>query len=289
MATDAPPALRLDAVVVKASLGGAAPVTPHAPRDLPDLARFLFFALAPAVERDVKVLDKVTLEVARGACVALVGEDAAGKTTLARVCARLARPTRGTVFVDGLDVHRARGAAGLNVRRALQVLLDDDEAALDPRLHVEESLALADAALGLTQRGPRTERFVAALERAQLGPDVLLARAGALTAGQRKRVALARALLAEPSAIVVDEPAGGLDPFGRGVILDTLGALSARPGGPALLVLTKDLAAARTLARKVGVLRRGALVEIADTDALFSSPQHPYTQALVAAAPRMSP
>lgn len=284
----APPcALRIHDLVVRAVVRDEAPATPSAPRDLPDLARFLFHALAPDVERQERVLKGVSLAVERGACLALVGEDGCGKTTLARTCARLVKPSSGSIHVDGKDIHRARGAGRREVRRALQVVFDDPESGLDPRRTVEQILVDADLALGLdvASRGARVRR---ALARARLDAGILDTRAGVLAAGPRRRAALARALLAEPSALVIDEPAGGLDPSDRALVLETLEDLQLLgPEAPALLVLTRDLAAARTLAQRAGVLKRGALVEVGEVDKVLETPEHPYAKSLVAAAPRV--
>lgn len=279
-----PPPLRLRELVVHAVRLGDAPATPHVPRDLPDLARFLFFALAADANAEESVLDKVTLDVERGQCTALVGEDGSGKSTLARACARLLSPSSGSIEVNGVDIHRARGGLRLRVRRSIHVLFDDPEAALDPRRTLRESFDLVEEALRLdaSTRDDRTRR---ALDRARLKREHLDERAGDLGAGARKRAALARALLSEPSVLVVDEPAGGLDPSDRALALETLAAL--RADGPALLVLTKDLGAARTLAQKVGVLHAGALVELGAPSLVLESPTHPVAQALVAAAPRV--
>src|SRR5581483_9450653 len=128
------PALALVDLVVKASTFGDEPKTPLLSRDLPDLARFLFHALGADVEEDVSALDRVSLSVAPGESVALIGEAGGGKSTIARTCARRLRPTSGRVELFGVDVHRAHGKKKLDVRRNLQVLFDDDEATLDPRL-----------------------------------------------------------------------------------------------------------------------------------------------------------
>ncbi len=282
----APPALRFRDLVVKHSVAGSAPATPQATRDLPDLARFLFFALGARDEAAVHVLDHLTFDVDTGSALALVGEDGAGKSTVAYACARLLKPSSGAIEVDGINAHKAHLSRGLAVRRNLQVLFDDPEAGIDPRLPVAETLTLADDALRLAGRGPRRERFAAALARVHLDPAVLGRRASTLSAGQKKRVALARALLAEPSVLVVDEPAGGLDPSERAAILETLAVLR-NERRAALLVLCKDLAAARSLADRVGVLQHGALVELRPTEQLFEAPEHSYTRALVAAAPRV--
>ena len=273
--------LRVREIIVDASVAGDAPATPSATRDLPDLARFLFFALGADVERDVKSLDSISFDLDLGETLALVGEDGGGKSTIARTLARLVRPKRGTVELFGKNIHAARGKAGLEVRRQLQVVLDDEEAGIDPRLTVAHTLTLARRALRVSD----DDAIAQSLSAVQLDARVLPLRAAELSAGDKKRVALARALLAEPSVLVIDEPASGLDPSERALLLEILAGL--RSPKRALLLLCADLAAARTLAQRIGVLRHGALVEMASADALFTAPAHPYSQQLVAAAPRV--
>jgi peptide/nickel transport system ATP-binding protein len=293
MTTPAGPVLSIEGVVVRAVVGGDAPATPHA-RDLPDLARFLFDALGARNEREEKILDGVSLEVPERGAVAVVGEVGSGKSTLARVCARLVRPDEGKVTLRGVDIHKR--ARSVDVRRGVQVLLDDLESGLDPRRTVRESLVDAlsalriplDAASGgdgdLARALDRT--LARALERARLDASVLLERAGALDEGRRRLVAIARALLADPAVLVVDEPATHLDPSARALVLDALA--EAPTAGTALLVLTRDLAAARALSTSTVVLLKGAVVEAGETAKVLAAPNHPYAQALVAAAPRVA-
>lgn len=283
-ASAAAPALRLIALSVHVPVAARAPSMLAAPRDLPDLARTLFHALVPHSARDAPVLDAVSLELAASTCAALVGETRSGKTSLARTCARLLSPASGRVEVDGIDVHRARGRELRAVRRALQVTFDDAEAALDPLCTVERALSLADVALALPT-ATRDARHATALARVGLDPAVVVERAGALPASARRRVALARALLPEPSVLVLDEPAGGLDPAGRAGVLAALEQVLRAPAAPALLLLTKDLAAARRLASVVGVLHRGAVVECGAAERVLTAPEHPYARALVKAWP----
>lgn len=274
------PALRLHDVVVRAVIGGDAPATPHAPRDLPDLARFLFDALGARNERELQVLDGLSFQVPIGGAMAIVGENGSGKSMLARLCARLVTPERGVVEVAGVDAHQRRRT--LAVRRGLQVIFDDEESGLDPRRTIAESLGEAATALRLDDLDDRVRR---ALELCRLDAAILDAAAGALDDGRRRLAALARALLAQPDVIVIDEPAGHLDPSSRALVLEVLGDLN---GTSALLLLTRDLAAARAIASTTGVLHRGALVEIGDTARVLGAPSHPYAQALVAAAPRVA-
>lgn len=285
--SDAPPPLfRLRNVTVHVVLREQAPRTPHAPRDLPDLARFLFHTLAPEEERRRIAVDGLHLDLEAATCVGLVGEGGSGKSTLARLCARLARPSTGAVEWRGVNLHTARSEDGLSVRRAVQVLFDDPEAGLDPRCTIERSLQLALEALEL-ERSAWVSRIERAVALSRLPNDLLTSRAESLGPGHLRLAALARALVAEPEVIVADEPTAGLDPSDRALVLETLRGLCREQGGPAILLLTRDLAAARALATRIGVLKKGKLVEMGDATRLFEAASDPYTRALIAAAPQL--
>lgn len=287
--SDAPsPALHLDAVVIRAATAAAA--TAHAPRDLPNLARFLMDVVAQESGRAYRLVDGLQLAVAVAERLVLLGEEGCGKTTLARACARLVPIHAGAITVAGVDIDAAGLKRRLHVRRMLHVIFDDPEHGFDPRRTIERGLLDAAQALDLTGGDlAATVRAVAA--KARFPVDALREPAGALAAGLRARAALARALVSAPAAIVIDEPAARLDPLERALLLEALGGL-ARNGGddappPAVLTLTQRPDVARALAQRVGVLYLGALVELGGPD-LLDAPRHPYTRALLEAAPRRS-
>ncbi len=286
----APPALRFDRVVIRASAPSSSSAA--APRDLPNLARFLIDVVAQESGRAHKLVDGLTLDLVAGERVALLGEEGCGKTTIARACARLMALDGGAIAVAGIDSQARRRAQRLQVRRTLQVLLDDPEHGFDPRRTVER--ALLDAAQALALPGSSADvsaRVHAAAKRARLPLDVFGSRAGALAAGVRARAALARTLIAEPAVIVMDEPAARLDPLERGLLLEALSGLARATGdegpAPAVLALTQRPDVARAIAQRVGVLYLGTLVELGGPDVL-DDPRHPYTRALLEATPRRS-
>lgn len=288
MSAVAAPALRLDRVVIRASAPTA--VTAQAPRDLPNLARFLIDVVAQDTERAYKLVDDLTIDVAPAERVALLGEEGCGKTTIARACARLLPVDAGSIAVAGVDTKSRRREQQRHVRRMLSVIFDDPEHGFDPRRTIERALIDAAAALALVD----AERDVATLVRtaavrARFPVDALATRAGVLAPGLRARAALARALLAEPAVVVIDEPAARLDPLERALLLEALGGLARVSGdpapAPAVLALTQRPDVARALAQRVGVLYLGTLVELGGPDVL-DDPRHPYTRALLEAAPR---
>ncbi|MFE2326345.1 ABC transporter ATP-binding protein [Streptomyces sp. NPDC059385] len=223
----------------------------------------------------------VSLRVTRGQTVALVGESGSGKSTLARLALGLLAPDAGTVRFDGRDPHRLRGAAGRRVRARLQFVPQQPRGSLNPALRAGEAVAFALRVHGT----PRQDRpaIVADLFR-QVGLDPELARRHPrqLSGGQVQRVAIARALATGPDLIVCDEPTSALDTTVQAQVLDLLTDLQVRLG-LAYLFISHDLAVVRRLAHRVVVLRAGQVVEEGVGQALWSSPRHPYTRALLAA------
>ena len=290
MADEAPPTLRVEQALVRAQVAQLVSAS-LLPRDLPNLARVLRDAVGAEPERAQKVLDRLSLTVRRGERCVLLGEEGCGKTTLARVCARLVRLDGGVVAVSGIDVGARRRRDRLALRRRLQVIFDDPEQGLDPRRTIIDSLREAFDALRLKDEGIAfEERAARAMARAQLPPSAAGARARELSAGVRARAGLARALLSDPELLVIDEPTARLDPLERAALLDALLRLSPGPTeapGPALLILTQRPDVARALAGRVGVLYLGTLVEEGGPE-ILQDPCHPYTRGFLAAAPQRS-
>lgn len=284
-------ALRVDQALVRAPVAQVLSAS-LAPRDLPNLARVLMEAVAPEPDRAYKLLDRLTFDVEAGERVVLLGEEGCGKTTLARACARLVALDGGSIAVQGVAVSTRRRADRLAVRRKLQVIFDDAEAGLNPRWTILESMREAFDALALATDGVAfEERTARAMSRAQLATSAAGARAAELSAGLRARACLARALLADPAVLVIDEPTARLDPLERAALLEALRRLTAADGAPAqrlaILALTQRPDVARALAERVGVLYLGTLVELGDPS-LLDAPAHPYTRGFLAAAPQRS-
>ena len=236
--------------------------------------------------RHVVVAD-VSLSVRRGETLAVVGESGSGKSTLLRAIAGLHVPDSGQVLLAGdplaaRAVMRSRGE-----RRALQLVFQNPDASLNPQHTIartlERPLTMFEPDLG---RRARRARLVELVEQVRLDPAVLERRPHELSGGQKQRVALARAFVADPDVLLCDEVVSALDVSVQASVLDVLARLAA-DSGTAVLFVTHDLAVVRQVADRVVVVRDGAVCESAPTEELFTAPRHPYTEALLAAVPRL--
>jgi oligopeptide/dipeptide ABC transporter ATP-binding protein len=237
----------------------------------------------PAGRRTLAAVEDVSLDIAPGETLALVGESGSGKSTLGNVVAGLQVPTAGAMRFRGqlLDKVTRRAA-----QRAIQVIFQDPFGALDPRMPVS---AIITEPLLIQRKGSRSERAARAadlVEQVGLPRDALNRYPHEFSGGQRQRIAIARALAPEPALIVADEPLSALDVSIQSQILNLLAALQ-RAHDLAYLFISHDLAVVDHLADRVAVLYLGRLVEVAPRAALFATPSHPYTTALLEAMPRI--
>ncbi|MCL2454089.1 MAG: ABC transporter ATP-binding protein [Micrococcales bacterium] len=235
----------------------------------------------------VVAVDGVSLTVRRGEVLALVGESGAGKTSVVEQVFALSPPREGGVRVLGHDLTSADRATRRRLRGQAQLVVQDTTDALDPRMSVGSAVA-EPLAVARVPRRERRARVVGALEAVGLGPGLVGAYPHELSGGERRRVAIARALVVRPTLLALDEPVAGLDVSVAAGLLGLLADLR-DDLGLTCLVVTHDLAAVRRLADRVAVMVGGRVVEEASTDALFDSPAHPYTRALLAAVPVPDP
>jgi len=238
--------------------------------------------------RIVRALDGVSFSLERGETLGLVGESGSGKSTLARTVVGLEPPTAGSVRLDGLELANLTRRGWLPHRRRLQMVFQDPYASLDPRQRVLSILAEPLAIHRTVARRERRTRALALLEAVGLSPRVAELRPHELSGGQRQRVALARALALEPEIVILDEPVSALDVSVQAQIVNLLADLQRR-FQLAYVFVAHDLALVRHLCDRVAVLYLGRIVESAGRRELFGDPRHPYTRALLDAAPLLDP
>jgi oligopeptide/dipeptide ABC transporter ATP-binding protein len=226
----------------------------------------------------------VSLDVAPGETLALVGESGCGKSSTARVVVGLTLPTRGTVELGGRDVREA--PRDRDLRRRIQMVFQHPDQSLDPRFTVAQTLA--EPVRLLMDGHDVMGRVDRALRTVGLGPQYRDRRPRELSGGQQQRVAIARALICDPELVVLDEPTASLDQSVRSRVIALLRDLQ-HDRQVGYLFISHDLVTVRRLAHRVAVMYLGRIVEMAPTEQLFDSPQHPYTRALLAAAPTPDP
>jgi len=233
------------------------------------------------VGADVTAVDGVSLEISAGETFGLVGESGSGKTTLARCIAGLLSPSHGTVTV-------AAGGRGRRARaRFLQMVFQNPDTALNPRHIVRRILVRAQKRQGDPAAAAERGRLLRDLIRAVRLQDWHLdVRPGALSGGLKQRVAIARAFAGEPAVVLCDEPVSALDVSVQAAILNLLVDLQAQRG-VSYLFISHDLAVVRYLADRIGVMYHGEIVDIGPAAAVAAAPHHPYTEALLSAAPAL--
>ena len=238
--------------------------------------------------RSVQAVENVSLTVARGETLGIVGESGCGKSTLARCLVRLYEPDQGGIRFNGDDVLSLRGAQRRAYNRQVQMIFQDPFGSLNPRMTVGACLAEALAVHNVVPKFEIARRVRELLELVHLPADATSRRPHEFSGGQRQRIGIARALAVEPSLIVADEPVSALDVSVQAQIINLLMELQ-QGLGLTLVFITHDLRLVRHLAHRVAVMYLGRVVEIGPTELLFAAPRHPYTRALIQAAPRLVP
>lgn len=234
----------------------------------------------------VRALRSVELDIFRGEIVALVGESGSGKSTIARCVARLQRPTSGSILLDGVDVLRSeRRGASRSYRSKVQMVFQDPFGSLNPRLCAADLIGEP----WLTHRGlvpawQRAARVAELLEKVGLRASDASRHPHEFSGGQRQRIGIARALALEPEVIVCDEPVSALDLSVQAQVLNLLCDLRDELG-LSYVFISHDLSVVRHLADRVAVMYLGKIVESGPTEEVYERPRHPYTEALLSAAP----
>jgi len=237
----------------------------------------------------VRAVDGVDITVHAGETVGLVGESGSGKSTLGRLLIRLLEPAAGTIAFDGTDLLALAPGPLRRMRRRFQIVFQDSHGALNPRMRVGTLIAEPLAIHGIgAGRADRRERAAGLLEEVGLDRGALDKYPHEFSGGQRQRIGIARAIACRPEFVVADEPVSALDPSVQAQIVNLMAELQERRG-LAYLFIAHDLRLVRHVARRVAVMYLGKVVEEAGTAELYANPLHPYTKALLEAAPRRDP
>ena len=233
-------------------------------------------------------LDRVSLSVSPGETLGLVGESGSGKTTLALAVLGLVPVTSGRIRFAGHDLTAIPRRSGRIVRRDLQVVFQDPYSSLNPARTVGQSLSEPLSAAGPASRSQTRSLVASMLDQVGLPSDSAERYPAEFSGGQRQRIAIARALMVAPKLVICDEPVSALDLSIQAQILNLLADLQ-RTLSVGYLFISHDLAVVRHLCARVTVLRRGQVVETGPAETVCHRPTHPYTQALLAAAPSPDP
>lgn len=237
----------------------------------------------------VVAVNDVSLSLDRGDTLGLVGESGSGKSTLGRMLARLIEPDEGTVMLEGTDLTALHGKSLRRARSRFQVVFQEPYASLDPRMTVMQIVEEPLIATRLVRSArERRERVLAALDDVGLPRDFASRKPGALSGGQQQRVGIARALISEPTFVVLDEPTSSLDQTVRASILQLLVHLQ-RTKSLTFVFISHDIHTVRRICNRTAVMHLGNIVEIGPTENILERPQHPYTKKLLSAVLSLTP
>ena len=236
----------------------------------------------------VRAVDGVSLDVAPGETVGLVGESGCGKSTLARAVVRLVPCTGGTVAFEGREISALREPAFRAIRPRLQLVFQDPYASLNPRMTVFDALAEPLRVHGLADGRDVLRRVSDLMELVGLAPRFMRKYPHEFSGGQRQRIAIARALALEPKLVIADEPVSALDVSVQAQILNLIARLREQMG-LTLLFIAHDLSVVHYLSHRIAVMYLGRLVELGPAGEVFHRPRHPYTRALISAIPVPDP
>jgi oligopeptide/dipeptide ABC transporter ATP-binding protein len=233
---------------------------------------------------DLKAVDGVTLDINRGEILGLVGESGCGKSTLGRTITRLENPTSGKIVYRGKDITGLSKKGLRKLRREIQIIFQDPDASLDPRMRVGDSVAEPLVIHHFGNEKERNQRVIELMEQVGLESGQVGLYPHEFSGGQKQRIGIARALAMNPKLIVADEPVSALDVSIQAQILNLMMDIQEK-FGLAYLFIAHDLSVIRHMAHRVAIMYLGKIVELADKKDLFENPLHPYTEALLSSVP----
>lgn len=236
----------------------------------------------------VRAVDGLTFDIRRGETLGLVGESGCGKSTTGRTLLRLYRASGGRIFFEGQDIAELEGERLRRMRPRMQMIFQDPQASLNPRMTVGAIIAEPLIEHGVHKAEARRAKVRELLDAVGLNPDYVNRYPHEFSGGQRQRIGIARALALDPEFIVCDEPIAALDVSIQAQVVNLLEDLQAKLG-LTYLFISHDLSMVKHIADRVAVMYLGKIVELADVETLFASPKHPYTKALLSAVPVPDP
>jgi peptide/nickel transport system ATP-binding protein len=250
---------------------------------------FLEKALARS-KHFVKAVDNVSFTVKRGEIFTLAGESGCGKTTTGKLVVRLISPTSGKIFFNNIEITELKNEELRMLKRKMQIIFQDPYASFNPRMKIGEAVGHPLTIHRLAEGVEKQKRVAELLDRVGLTPAEKFVDLypHQMSGGQRQRAAMARSLILQPEFIVADEPVSMIDVSLRTAIVDLMLNLR-KDFGLTYLFITHDLAIAKYISDRIGIMYLGRIVELGDKETIFSNPMHPYTQALLAAIPVPDP
>ncbi len=238
---------------------------------------------------DLKAVDDINVKIRKGETLGLVGESGCGKSTMGRVLVRLYDPTGGQILYNGEDIHKARGGDSRLLNRKMQMIFQDPQASLNPRMTVSDIVAEGiDIHKLASNKQERLDRVYDLLETVGLNKEHAGRYPHEFSGGQRQRIGIARALAVDPEFIVCDEPVSALDVSIQAQVINLMRRLQ-REKHLTYLFISHDLSVVKYISDRIGVMYLGQLVELANSGDLYANPVHPYTQALLSAVPVPDP